>query len=934
MKTMKQLLTRLTMPVTVLGLSLSAGIASADTTVSINTSQTLTKDQVPADARFEFSNGAVLTLEVSSDLSIKGATGSGKLVKTGSAKLTFTNPESASDNQIDGGVEIEVQQGVVSVNDARLGTATVTLGADGGFDNWGWPTLNGTLTVNAEDNKTILNNSGNGNTSSLLGSGTFVKTGAGTLTVNSYFGINGSVQIEAGTLVFNRSMNTGRGRISGISGEGSYKLGYAGLADEIPAKYGLVHYLTFNGNENDQGLRPWNVGGQSATDGSRYEATDRGKAVQLSEESPQTAMYGDTAGLGEGDFTILARAKTQAQDKTVLFAFGQRGGGALGLRTDANGQVQFAAWKNGLTASSAYATMSDATTRYHFYALTYDNSAHKIRFYADGQLVGEPVDYTLDISGSQYQLGAIHGGVNAEDSVKSTECFLDELRAYRGAMTADEIAAFAQTYPVWPDGNTWKNTDGDFSWSNTANWSHGALPVTGEDIIIDIDGETTLAVPNSITLGNVIVSGEGTLAFTDTALSYAQLTISRESTVVYDITSETTFTTTIAGKGTLKKTGAGTLKLNNGSSGRLADGGVTIEIAGGKVLCNNGRGDPAFGDVRFVLGEADSAQLDNLGWMDFYGTVTLSSTTEKVVFANNGNNPSSVRQGGKIVKEGTGTILFKSRLNQTANVLEVNDGRFCLFVQQGWNYDCSGTVSGSGRFVKTGAGTLTLTSAQTLNGGIEVAEGKVVLSSGSDSVIYGVKGPGELTLSGNGALSLGRWKGDAANTASVTGSVITVERSTLRFGNGGVQDGSMLRDCTINFNGGNATAYGWITLNGTVVVNAAQDCTMTANANNRTQGSGTLVKRGTGTLQWNSHIDTAVTIEDGTLDKVSNTNFTIGDAVRVQIEGIEAKLTVPESKVLTNTGTSLEKYRVVRSVEEGVATYSLEKRGGFTVQIM
>lgn len=496
---------------------------------------------------------------------------------------------------------------------------------------------------------------------------------------------------------------------------------------------------------------------------------------------------------------------------------------------------------------------------------------------------------------------------------------------------------------------------GELSWDDLV-WKRGGVvceaPEASDDCEIVVAADTQISIPAPKAVRALTVSGEGVLqlgmpesrqltvaeliANTDVRFEPATLapglvTIGAEKTVQYYMYSDATIPG-ICGPGTFEafvgtEETLRTLTLTRNATINATVSGATVKVHYGTLHIGEAR----LVDTRFDLD--DGTQITQYGWAGISGTLE--------VFVDEGKSARAFTQSkinaegqSTFKKTGAGTLEMNAAICTT--IATVQEGTLVLATANGWQHTAAISSTDNGRLVKKGdPNVANFAGALNLHGGLEIQEsGRVVLSSGAESVIFGVKGPGELTLSGNGALSLGRWKGDAANTASVTGSVITVESSTLRFGNGGVQDGSMLRDCTINFNGGNATAYGWITLNGTVVVNAAQDCTMTANANNRTQGSGTLVKRGTGTLQWNSNIDTAVTIEDGTLDKVTDKGFTIGDAVSVRLEGIEAKLTVPEAKTLTNIGTSLVKYRVVRSVEEGVATYSLEKRGGFTIQIM
>lgn len=895
----------------------SAGLAfaaTADTVVQVTESQTLFASDLTADTRFEIGNGVVLTLDIGQNVACKGATGTGKIVKTGSGRLDFSNPEAGG--QVDGGLEVEILAGQLRFVEGRLGTATITIGADGSLENYGWPTFNGTLTVDNATDKGIFSNPG-GNPSTLLGTGGFVKTGAGRLTVNSQFGISGAVRIDEGVLVFARDGNFSRGSISELSGNGSYRLAQSDIARDLPASEALFSYFNFNGNQVDHGVAPLDNSHQSSSDASRYETTDRGKAVQVAEVNPMTAMYGGNANLGSGDFTVVVRAKTQKQDKTVLLSYGQRNGGAIGLRTDADGNVQFTAWKsNAIAAQSDYASVSAPTERYHLYAMAYDSSAQTMSFYADGSLVGAAVPYECDLAGNQFQFGAIHGGTDGADSVKSTAVYLDELRTYHRAMTAADIAALAAEMPVWPSGNTWTNAAGDSDWSNTENWSYGRLPSSGDEIIVEIDGDTTLTVPSALMVGFLTVSGNGTLIFSNANLTFATAKIEQGATVAYPVDSDKTMTTTLTGKGAFKKTGSAQLALNNGSLGRIADGGVTIEVAEGKLLCNSGAGDPAFGEVKFVLGDDESVALENFGWMDFYGTVTFSTSGEKAVFNNNnyqgtGGN-STIRQNGKIVKEGTGTIIFKSRLDNKSNPIEVNGGKFLLSIRSGMDYAWSGTVSGTGRFGKTGEGHLTVTAAQDFRGGVEIVEGELVLENSSQSTTYGIYGEGTL-VNGAGALLLARG-GDGYSLLDAT---VRLTAGPANLGGSGV-DGATIKDGTLVLDGGTFTGWGWPTFE-SVTIDCRQDATVFDGTNSgHSIQNGQIVKTGSGTLTINAHLRKATTI-----------------ALAEGAVAVKSARTIEETVVVKPVDEMAEKFRVVKSTtSEGDPLYTLEKRGGFAVIIM
>lgn len=89
------------------------------------------------------------------------------------------------------GENITITNGTLKLNnnndtdDAKINSATITIGENGTLDNYGWLTVDGTLTVNSDYDKTILNNSGTANPSQTRGTGKIVKGGTGTITMRA-----------------------------------------------------------------------------------------------------------------------------------------------------------------------------------------------------------------------------------------------------------------------------------------------------------------------------------------------------------------------------------------------------------------------------------------------------------------------------------------------------------------------------------------------------------------------------------------------------------------------------------------------------------------------------------------------------------------------------------------------------------------------------
>lgn len=200
-----------------------------------------------------------------------------------------------------------------------------------------------------------------------------------------------------------------------------------------------------------------------------------------------------------------------------------------------------------------------------------------------------------------------------------------------------------------------------------------------------------------------------------------------------------------------------------------------------------------------------------------------------------------------------------------------------------------GALSGGGRLIKTGSGTLYLSGTNTNTGGVAVNQGVVELWGGqaiADSALLSV-GSGAAAqvmssetvgaLSGSGTIAVG------ANTLTLAGSglsdfggVLTGSGSLVQSGSGRlVLSGTNTLSGPIKINAGtieignggttgSISSASTITNDATLVVNKSNNLTLS----NLISGAGTIVKRGSGTLTLGNNANTysgGIVIEDGTL---------------------------------------------------------------------
>ena len=106
---------------------------------------------------------------------------------------------------------------------------------------------------------------------------------------------------------------------------------------------------------------------------------------------------------------------------------------------------------------------------YHPYAVVWDGSV--LRFYVDGTEAGTSSNFG-EVTQRKYQIGSIHGGVPSDRFSFSTGTYaLEDLRIYKTALTAEQVAKISARYVKWPNGALVWNGGSAGSWDyTTVNW--------------------------------------------------------------------------------------------------------------------------------------------------------------------------------------------------------------------------------------------------------------------------------------------------------------------------------------------------------------------------------------------------------------------------------------------------------------------------------
>ncbi|MBA4138342.1 MAG: hypothetical protein C0518_13605 [Opitutus sp.] len=290
--------------------------------------------------------------------------------------------------------------------------------------------------------------------------------------------------------------------------------------------------------------------------------------------------------------------------------------------------------------------------------------------------------------------------------------------------------------------------------TNASTLFEGTISGTG-GLVKSGTGELTLTGANTYSGGTTV--NAGTLRGSATSL---QGNIANQSALIFDQGANGTYGGVISGTGAFTKLGSGTLTLGaantytgatNITAGTLALGAANALSDTTAVSIGTGAG------LQLASGNETVGSIAGGGSIDL-GAHTLTS---------GGTNASTAFSGviggtGGIVKAGSGTLAltgantYSGGTTVSAGTLRgsstslqgniANSGS--LVFDQSTNGTFAGVVSGSGALIKEGAGTLTLSGANTNTGATTVSGGSLAL--GADNVLSSASG---LTL--NAATSLG-----------------------------------------------------------------------------------------------------------------------------------------------------------------------------------
>lgn len=226
-------------------------------------------------------------------------------------------------------------------------------------------------------------------------------------------------------------------------------------------------------------------------------------------------------------------------------------------------------------------TTNDLTVGFHSFVVAYTpasevhNGVGSFDIYCDGVLVrtvstDTPKLLGADVGGMQY-CSFMSGGsdltaLGAVSSQANDAVAFYDFRFYDRAFTASEAAKYAAAYYPY-DPNTpaqWTNNDGTGSFDNAANWANGRVPHSG-DFIVNISGDTAIAVANTYNLGAMTVQGTGNVTFTG-AGSIGATTLDVASGLTVDTCGKLTVTGFTGAGNVVLTPASGTLAISSAST--------------------------------------------------------------------------------------------------------------------------------------------------------------------------------------------------------------------------------------------------------------------------------------------------------------------------------------------------------------------------------
>lgn len=649
------------------------------------------------------------------------------LIGDGSAKTCDFSTVNISGDQI---VTLD---GPRTIGNLRFGDATPS-------HNWTLATgSGGVLTLQSETGFPFIEvvNQRTAISTILAGFQNWVKSGDGTLSLSGINTHTGSIIVEAGTL-----------NIQGANALGAVAHGtqvVSGASLEVQGGISLTAEpitLAGSGISDTGSLR--SVSGNNTIPGSinllgatRINSEQVGRALTLSNTGAITGTNNDLTIGGAGN-TILNGAIS-----TGAATFTKDGTGTVLLTSSANsalptnvvvdqGILELTGWRwagDSMTGAGVLTVNSEGTLRVSYpHALGGSNNGFGEKIIVNGG--------TFTLNSEQYlsDLELNGGTVNGTNEIRTPTTGSSFKVAGTVPSYISARVSHAYSDAVWTVANVTGNSDGDFMVSGSMTGSYG-LAKAGAGTMV-LTGANTYTGPTTVSQGTLQIgngSTTGTLSTSSVITNNGTLVFNRSNTV-----SQGADFGDLTGSGSIVKTGSGALLFNreNSYGGYTTVGEGILQINDGARFSSRGITNNA--TIVFQLGvtATQTSIFRGTGITGNGGVVKKGLGTLGIDRANSYSGPTTIAEG---------TLAITSSGTLSVNSTITNDGTFQINrsgdTLQGTHFSGS-PITGSGRLEKRGAGTLTLTAANTYTGETSVVAGTLKVAGNS------INDTGKVTLSG------------------------------------------------------------------------------------------------------------------------------------------------------------------------------------------
>lgn len=752
----------------------------------------------------DVANSGTLAFNRSNNSTFSGnVTGAGNVTKSGAGTLTVTGSMSHAGGTTISGGTLEIGNGGTSGS------------LSGNVSN------SGTLTFNRSDS---IDFGG-----IVSGTGDLVKKGGGTLTLTGASTYSGDTLIQQGTLKLGTGgslaastdvdiaasatfdLNNHAQTIGRLSGTGEVKLGASGaLTVDITTTVAFEGEITGGGSFTKAGTGYLVLTGENTYTGG---TTISGGKLQIGSGGTTGSIAGDVTNNGELIFNRSDDMEFAGQ-VTGSGKLIQSGIGVLTLTGENN-------YSGGTRINSGTLQIGDGGT-----------SGSIIGNVENGGILAFNRSDDIEFSGVITGLGGLVKDGGGKLTLTGANYFKGNTEIKDGTLQVGDGGTSGQiTGNVINDGALIFNRSDDIDFGSE-------ISGTG-DLVKDGDGVLTLRGDATHTGGTTIK--KGTLQIGDGGVAGSLSgDVVNDGTLAFN-RYDYAFEGDISGSGSLVQKGPGVLTLTGSAT---HTGGTSIEA--GTLRIGDGRttgsisGD-IVNDSALVFDRSDNItyadDISGTGGVTQQGTGTLTLTGTNTYL------------GGTTISKGT---LEIGNGGETGSIAGDVTNNATLAFNRSNDLDFDGVVSGTGDLVKKGAGTLTLTAANTYTGDTKIQAGTLELGAGGSlakstdidvsanatfdvnghaQTVGTISGAGEIKLGTGGELTVDFASKDAtfAGTISGGGSLVktgafsklilsgdntytggtTIEEGILQVGNGttGSISGDIVNNAALFFGRNNAMTY-------------------------------------------------------------------------------------------------------------------------------